>query len=112
MRILKIGLGVLSLLLAGTCAYLQHTFPIATGYTAHYLCLQAFYSHRNLDEVFKREILPIHPLFKYVTFEKDPSLPLIRASGFGVFGKSEAYFNKDIGCTVLTGSSPQRLTEM
>ncbi|CDG82044.1 beta-lactamase family protein [Janthinobacterium agaricidamnosum NBRC 102515 = DSM 9628] len=91
---------VVLLLLAGAAA-LYWAMPVASGYAAHYLCTQALVAGRDADVVFRREVAPINPLLRMVSYQVDRSLATVRASGLGFIRPVSALYRPGLGCTLM-----------
>ncbi|MDE1715953.1 serine hydrolase [Chromobacterium amazonense] len=95
---------VAGLLLAATLGLFYWAVPAATGYAAHYLCVQTLVSGRNPDKVFEREVKPINPLFNLVSFNVDRRSSTVAASGLGLMREATALYRPGLGCTVVAGT--------
>ena len=92
----------LVLLLVGAGWYLSDTLPISSGHAAKTICSNVFISGRDAENVFKKDIAPLHFLFAITDFKVDPKTKSVIADAFG-FAKLRAIYRDGCGCTILRG---------
>ena len=84
--------------------------PIASGYSAKYLCSQLFVSGRpDAKQVIREEIDPTHPMFSLVSNRVDGQAKTVRSTTLGIFSPTTAVFREGFGCTLAVGKTPDEL---
>ncbi|MCQ0033455.1 class C beta-lactamase-related serine hydrolase [Burkholderia glumae] len=94
-------LAALALLLLAAGGVLYWLLPAATGYASHYLCVRVLAGgEADPQTVFEREVKPINPLFRVVTYRIDRDTATASAAGLGLLRKTVALYRPGLGCTV------------
>ncbi len=91
--------------------FLNKALPIGTGYSAKYVCSQVFLAGRNPDQVFQKEVLPTHPMFRLVRLTVDNENKMVTAKGFGFWKPMTAVYRPGCGCTLLVDTDRQTLVD-
>lgn len=100
-KFLKYGLAVLAILMFGALLLLWKAAPVATGYSAKYLCSHVFTSGQDAGEAMEIFIKPVNPLFKTVTYSVDHNRKLVTTKLFGLLRPTTAVYREGCGCTLL-----------
>jgi CubicO group peptidase (beta-lactamase class C family) len=104
-----IGIIVLLFLTAGVAVFLlSKALPIGAGFTAKYLCSSTFISQRNPETVFREDVAPINPLFKYVDWQINREQETVSADSFGLFTKT-AIYREGCGCSLVVDTSVDKM---
>ncbi len=104
LRILKVGLGLLTATVMGLAGYMfvapPDLFRVATNYSAKIVCSNVFVAGRNADEVLAVDVqAPGHPLLKQISIRVDEDRQTVQAWLFGVFAPATSQFRPGLGCT-------------
>ncbi len=91
--------------------FLNSALIVGSGYSSKYLCSQVFLADRNPDLVFKNDVLPTHPLFRFITNTVDRDNKTVTATAFGFLSKATAVYRDGCGCTLTVDSSRDDLLE-
>lgn len=112
---MKKGLVVVLLVMAVVIGvgifFLNSALIIGSGYSSKYLCSQVFMADRNPDLVFKNDVLPTHPLFRFITNTVDRNKKSVTATAFGILNKATAIYREGCGCTLMVDTSREALLE-
>jgi CubicO group peptidase (beta-lactamase class C family) len=76
------------------------TANTGTGFAAKNLCSGYHNSGYTFDELKSQALVPINPLFKYISYAYDPEARIVTTSVAGFF-KREARYRPGLGCTLL-----------
>ncbi len=95
--ILLAGAGI-----AGAGWYIWRAVPVATGYTAKYVCSAVFVSGRDPREVFDRDVAPVNVLARAIDVAVDRDARTVTARSLGLF-RSTAVYREGCGCTLTAG---------
>lgn len=112
-RPVKFALLGLAVLLATAIGYgvylLARLAPIGTAYAAKMLCSGVFVGGRPADEVIHEDIVADnHPLLRLVQPSLDVTRQLATATFLGM-ARRDAQYRRGLGCTIVIGTSPERL---
>lgn len=111
-KAVKWGCGILiAAVLGGAIYYLNGTMPIATGYSAKYICSQVFLADRDAVEVFENDIKPTHVLFKPVLFKVNKKNKTVTSKAFGFWKPMTAVYREGCGCTLAVDTTRDALLE-
>ena len=95
---------VLVVLIGATIGYyysdISKALNTATGFTAKNLCSGHYNSGYRLERFMREALIPVNPVFEYVSFEHDEKRKLIRTSIFGMKSRT-AQYRDGLGCTLL-----------
>ncbi len=91
--------------------FLNSALIVGSGYSSKYLCSQVFLADRNPDLVFKNDVLPTHPLFRFITNTVDRDKKTVTATAFGFLSKATAAYREGCGCTLLVETLHEDLLE-
>ena len=95
---------VLVVLIGVTIGYyysdISKALNTATGFTAKNLCSGHYNSGYRLERFMREALIPVNPVFEYVSFEHDEKRKLIRTSIFGMKSRT-AQYRDGLGCTLL-----------
>ncbi|VWC83482.1 beta-lactamase [Burkholderia lata] len=97
----KILAATVVLLLVIAAGLLYWALPAATGYASHYLCVRTLAGgDGDARALFAREVKPINPLFKFVTYRIDRARQTVEAAGPGGLRSTVALYRPGLGCTI------------
>nr|NJM03761.1 serine hydrolase [Desulfobacula sp.] len=91
--------------------FLDGAMPMATGYSAKYICSQVFLAGRNPDQVFEQDIRPTHFLFRFVRSVVDEKNKMITASALGSWKPMTAMYREGCGCTLMVDTDKDKLKD-
>jgi len=89
--------------------FLNGVLPIATGYSAKYLCSQVFIADRNAEQVFENDIKPSHLLFSLVSPKVDYENKTVTSKAFGFWKPMTAVYRNGCGCTLAVDTTRTEL---
>jgi len=112
-RPIKFALLGLAVLLATGLSYgaylLSRLAPIGTAYAAKMLCSGVFVAGRPAAKVIQEDIVADnHPLLRLVQASLDVNQQLATATFLGM-AQRDAQYRRGLGCTIVIGTSPERL---
>lgn len=104
------GMGIVAVLLAGLGGcYLRQVALVGAAYKAKVLCSGVFVSCRDPASLLKEDLLADDlSRLRYFDAEIDYERQSVTASLFGLI-KRQAIFRPELGCTLVIGSSAERL---
>lgn len=104
------GIAIILIVALGYGIYfIDSALPIGNGYTAKYICSQAFLAGRDDGYVFEHEVKPTNPLFSLVSHSVDYKDKTVTAKGFGFRKPITAVYRDGFGCTLAIDSTRDEL---
>ncbi len=102
-------ISALSLMLITSSCYVGKRLPVATGYSAKYLCSCTFISNRNVDSVEKNDLN-----FSVIKFAKNKINYQEKSVTSKVLGlaKSKAIYIDGLGCVLAKGKSEAEIRKI
>ncbi len=110
-KILKVILLFMAVAIGAGLYFLNSALITGSGYSSKYLCSQVFLADRDPDQLFKKDVLPTHPLFKFITNTVDRNNQTVTATAFGFLSKATAVYREGCGCTLSVDTSRDELLE-
>lgn len=110
-KVLMVVLLVMAVVIGVGISFLNSALILGSGYSSKYLCSQVFMADRNPDLVFKNDVLPTHPLFRFITNAVDRNKKTVTATAFGFLSKATAIYREGCGCTLLVDTLHEDLLE-
>lgn len=99
------------LIIATTLYFAYKAAPVATGYSAKYLCSHVFTSGQDAAEAMAFFVKPVNPIFKMVSYEVDHEQREVTTRLFGFLRPTTAVYREDCGCTLLVDLSKEDLQQ-
>lgn len=91
--------------------YAYKAAPVATGYSAKYLCSHVFTSGQDAAEAMEFFIKPVNPIFKMVSYEVDHEQREVTTKLFGFLRPTTAVYREGCGCTLSVDLSREDLQQ-
>ena len=111
LKIGLIGIGVVFIVIFGAVAwFLSQALPLATGFTAKYLCSSTFISQRTPEIVFQEDVAPINPLSLAVDYQVNREQKSVSADSFGFF-RTRAIYREGCGCSLIIGTTEKKMRQ-
>lgn len=110
-KFLKLTLFVAAAAIGLGIFFLNSALIIGSGYSSKYLCSQVFLANRDPDVVFKNDVLPTHPLFRFITNTVDKNNKTVTANAFGFLSRATAVYREGCGCTLAVDTPLEVLYE-
>jgi CubicO group peptidase (beta-lactamase class C family) len=106
---LTAAISVLSLIFITTSCYVSKRLPIATGYSAKYLCSAYFVSHRNQDSIEKNDLN--FSVIKFAHNKINDEEKTVTSKVLGL-AKSKAIYIDGRGCVLVKGKSEEEIRKI
>ncbi len=100
---------ILSLLIISSSCYVSKRLPVATGYSAKYLCSAYFVSHRNQDSIENEDLN--FSIIKYAHNKINTEEKSVTSKILGL-AKSKAIYIDGRGCILVKGKSEDEIRKI